>query len=190
MKTIILVRHAESIMADRYCGQSDPELSAAGIAQLPEIVQQIEPSQVNRILSSDMLRARQTAEAIAQAAQIPVELRPALREIHFGLWEGLHWSEIEAQFPCEAKAWLQEFPGPAAPEGEPFADFLKRLDDEFLSIFARDEDEKVVVVTHNGVIRFALTRYFGYSWDTAVHQQISCGAVIPIVYSPAVMELR
>lgn len=116
MKTIILARHAETVMAGRYCGQSDPELSAAGIAQLPEIAQRIEPSKIDRILSSDLLRARQTAEAIAQTTGIPVELRPGLREIHFGLWEGLHWSEIEAQFPCEAKAWLQEFPDRLLPK--------------------------------------------------------------------------
>src|SRR5579863_9199623 len=188
MKTIILARHAETVMAGRYCGQSDPELSAAGIAQLPEIVQRIEPPKIDRILSSDLLRARQTAEAIAQTTGLPVELRPALREIDFGLWEGLHWSEIEAQFPCEAKAWLQECPGPAAPEGESFADFSKRLDNEFLSILDGNEDETVVVVTHCGVIRFALTRFFGYSWDEAVRQATSCGAVIPVVYPPAVME--
>jgi broad specificity phosphatase PhoE len=190
MKTIILVRHAETVLAGRFCGMSDPELSATGIAQLSEIVQRIELSEIDRILSSDLLRARQTAEAIAQAIGVPVELRPGLREINFGLWEGLHWDEIEAQFPREARTWRQEFPGPSAPEGEPFADFLQRLDDEFLSILAGNEDERVVIVSHMGVIRFALTRIFGYSWNETSHQEIPYGAVIPVVYSSAVMECR
>ena len=190
MKTIILVRHAETVLAGRFCGMSDPELSATGLAQLSEIVQRIEPSEIDRILSSDLLRARQTAEAIAQAIGVPVELRPGLREINFGLWEGLHWDEIEAEFPREAMVWRQEFPGPTAPEGEPFADFLQRLDNEFLSILAGDEDEKVVVVSHSGVIHFALTRFFGYSWNDAFKQELPFGAVIPVVYSSAVMECQ
>jgi broad specificity phosphatase PhoE len=190
MKTIILVRHAETVMADRFCGQSDPELSAAGIAQLPEIAQRIEIAQIDRVLSSDLLRARQTAEAIAQARDLQVELRPALRELHFGLWEGLHWSEIEAQFPFEAKAWRKNFPGPSAPEGERFADFLDRLDNEFLSILGDEDDENVVVVTHSGVIRFALTRFFGYPFNTAFDRDLPCSAVIPVVHPPPVVESR
>lgn len=188
MKTIILVRHAETVMKGRFCGHSDPELSAAGIAQLPEIVKRIESSEIDRILSSDLFRARQTAEAIAKEMGLPVEYRPALREVNFGLWEGLHWDEIEARFPREAKAWQQGFPDTAAPEGESFPEFMERINDEFLSILAGDEDETVVVVSHRGVICFALTRFFGYSWNDAFHQELPFGAVIPVTYSSAVIE--
>ena len=190
MKTIILVRHAETVMAKRFCGKSDPELSAAGIAQLPEIVQEIDLPKIDRILSSDLIRARQTAEAIAKESGLPVEFRPALRELGFGLWEGLHWEEIQAQFPCEAKIWRRDFPGPTPPGGEPFAEFLKRLDNEFSSILSGDEDENVVVVSHSGVIRLALARFFGFSPNEAFDQEIPFGTVIPVVHSSLVMECQ
>ena len=190
MKTIILVRHAETVLGKRFCGKSDPELSPAGIAQLPEIVQRIELPKVGRILSSDLLRARQTAEAIAKELDLPVQYRPALRELGFGLWEGLHWEEIQARYPREARIWRRDFPGPTPPGGEDFSEFLKRLDDEFTSILAGDEDETVVVVSHSGVIRLAMTRFFGFPANEIFDREIPCGTVIPVVHSSAVMACK
>lgn len=188
MKTILLVRHAETAMAGRFCGQSDPELSAVGLAQLPAIVQKVGP-RINRILSSDLRRTRQTANAIAQLIGVAVELRPALREIHFGLWEGLAWSEIEAQFPQQAQAWLEESPPRTAPEGERYEDFLERVDSEFLSLLAGTADEKLVVVTHRGVMLSALTRFFGFSEQDAFDRTACCGAVVSVVCPPATQEV-
>jgi len=181
MKTVILIRHAETAMAGRFCGHSDPDLNAAGLAQLPRIVRRLGLSRIDRMLCSDLQRARQTALAIARKFAISVELRPALREIHFGLWEGLRWSEIEARFPREAEAWLNEFPARAAPKGEPYADFLERIDSEFLSLLAGEVDERLVVVTHRGVMRSAMTRFFGFSEQEAFARTALYGAVVPVV---------
>ncbi|HEX4066968.1 MAG TPA: histidine phosphatase family protein [Acidobacteriaceae bacterium] len=181
MKTVILIRHAETAMAGRFCGHSDPDLNAAGLAQLPRIVRQVGLSRIDRMLCSDLHRARQTALAIARKFEISVELRPTLREIHFGLWEGLRWSEIEARFPHEAEAWLHDFPARAAPKGESYAEFLERIDGEFLSLLAGEVDERLVVVTHRGVMRSALTRFFGFSEQEAFDRTALYGAVVSVV---------
>ncbi len=69
-----------------------------------------------------------TAEAIAQRVGVEVSCLPALREIHFGTWEGLDWQEIEDRFPREADRWLREFPMQSAPGGEAYAEFTARID--------------------------------------------------------------
>lgn len=185
MKTLVLVRHAATAMAGRFCGQSDPDLDAAGLAQLPQIARQLATLKIRRILSSDLRRALQTAQAIAERIGVQAELRPALREIHFGLWEGLSWTEIEAQFPREAKAWLEEFPLRRAPQGEPYADFSQRVEQEFRMLLADSADQAVAVVTHRGVMQYALTRLFGRTEQQALEQTAAYGAVISLDSSVA-----
>jgi broad specificity phosphatase PhoE len=185
MKTLVLVRHAATTMAGRFCGQSDPDLNAAGIAQLPRITEQCATLGIRRILSSDLRRASQTAKAVAERTGVDVELRPALCEIHFGLWEGLSWTEIEAQSPQEARAWLEEFPLRRAPQGEPYADFSQRVEQEFRILLADGADQTVAVVTHRGVLQHALTRFFGRTEQQALEQTAAYGAVISVDSSVA-----
>ncbi|HZP03513.1 MAG TPA: histidine phosphatase family protein [Terracidiphilus sp.] len=185
MRTFVFIRHAQTAMAGRFCGQSDPELDAAGTIQLAHVVQNVARLGIQRIVSSDLRRASQTAQTISQHLGLRVEFRPALREIHFGLWEGLSWAEIEAQFPGDAQSWIQEFPMQPAPRGERYADFTERIDDEFDSLLSAPDNPATAVVTHRGVMRYALTRFFGLSEEDASTQTDSYGVVIPAVYTGA-----
>ncbi len=65
---------------------------------------------IDEIYSSDLRRARATAQAIAAARNIPLSLRPALREIDFGQWEGLSWEQIELMDPDYARKWIAGYP--------------------------------------------------------------------------------
>jgi len=181
MTKIILIRHAETELAGRFCGHSDPDLNTAGEEQLASTVQQIASLGIQRILSSDLRRALRTAQAISQHIGAEVELRPGLREIHFGLWEGLSWAEIETRFPQEAQAWIEEFPMRSAPEGEPYMDFSRRIDNEFAPFLRSEADRVTAVITHRGVMRYALTRFFGYSEHEASELTASYGAVVPVM---------
>lgn len=180
MKTILLIRHAHTAMEGRFCGHSNPELSPDGRNQLPHIVQQLNGLAIDRILSSDLRRAHQTAHAIAHLCNTPVELRPALREIHFGAWEGLAWNEVEAQFPQHAHTWMKDFPIGTIPGGETYPDFLQRIDREFLPLLTNDAQETTAVVTHRGVMRAALVRYFQFSEQQAHEITAPYGTVIPL----------
>lgn len=185
MKTFILIRHAHTAMSGRFCGHSDPELDATGAIQLAHIVQRVARLGIQRIVSSDLRRTSQTAQAIGHCLGVDVEFRPALREIHFGLWEGLSWAEVEKRFPCDAQSWIREFPMRPAPSGERYEDFTQRLESEFDSMLRVEIDPVTAVVTHRGVIRYALTRYFGVSEELASAQTASYGAVIPAVFTGA-----
>src|ERR1700733_9416049 len=92
---ILFVRHAATAMAARFCGHSDPDLNAFGQAQPADLIVRLSGERLERVYSSDLKRARSTAQAIADAHGVAVETHTALREIHFGEWEGLSWEDIE-----------------------------------------------------------------------------------------------
>jgi len=150
-------------MAGRFCGISDPPLSAKGIEQLPRLVRKLQENILQHIFCSDRLRARQTAEALAEAARLPICVLPDLREMDFGQWEGLTWQEIEAQYPDYAPRWLHSFPELSVPGGELFEHFQTRVQNVMDMIVVRARDGCAAVVTHAGVIRAHLLKPLGLS---------------------------
>lgn len=157
MKQLLLIRHAETDMIGTFCGHSDPELNDNGRSQLPGLVKVLSSYPIQRVYSSDLLRAQQTAEAIARHFRAEVCLRNGLREIDFGLWDGLSWEEIESRDPAAARNWVESYPNATAPEGEPFRAFQQRVCKEVESLLAEAPEPYVVVVTHAGFIRVVLT---------------------------------
>jgi broad specificity phosphatase PhoE len=107
-----------------------------------------------------------------------VELRNDLREIHFGQWEGLNWQEIEERFPQEAGRWLAEFPLWNPPGGEKYAAFTARVDAAFAALLQRAQHLTIAVVTHRGVMCYALTRFFGFSEEEAWARTAPYGSVV------------
>ena len=169
--TLLLVRHAHTEMAGRFCGQIDPPLSAEGLGQLPKLVERLGKYPVTHIFSSDLQRARQTAEPIAQRCQLPIHQVAFLREFAFGSWEGLKWDQIAAQDPQYAQRWLDLYPSVPAPGGELFADFRKRIHEAMDAIAAQMQAGCAVVVTHGGVIRTFLADAAGHNASPADFSQ-------------------
>jgi alpha-ribazole phosphatase len=167
MSTIVFIRHGETDMAGRFCGHSNPELNLAGKVQAIRLAEESATLKIERIYSSDLCRAAQTAAHIAQRTGAGVDYLSALREIHFGLWEGLHWQEIEDRFPEEADRWLREFPLRSAPEGEAYADFTTRIEAVLAPFLKEATRRTIAIVTHRGVMHYALTRFFGFSEEEA-----------------------
>jgi broad specificity phosphatase PhoE len=113
------------------------------------------------VYSSDLRRARQTADAVARKFGLEVEVRPDLREMHFGQWEGLSWNQIARRFPRLASLWIERFPHQAIPGGEPLSQFKKRIAAGIGQIVAANRGQCALIVTHAGVIRFALGKALG-----------------------------
>jgi alpha-ribazole phosphatase/probable phosphoglycerate mutase len=156
-------------MAGRFCGHSDPELNATGQAQLARLAQVLSTERIEEIYSSDLRRAQSTAQAIGGGRNISLTLSPALREIHFGNWEGLTWAEIEHMDPAYARMWVDGYPHVPAPAGETFARFEARVLDEVSQLIDCDA-EAIAVVTHAGVLRLVLQHLHGCSDQEAWQQ--------------------
>ncbi len=158
---VVLVRHAVAEGQRRFLGQRDAPLSVRGRRQLPGLVAKIAKYHIEAVYCSDLRRARSTARAIARSTQLPVEVRPGLREMHFGRWEGLSWPDIARTFPQAARAWLTHFPKHRPPGGEAFAAFRQRALRELNQIVSTNPGRCVVVVSHAGVTRIVLARALG-----------------------------
>ena len=156
MSELLLVRHAETDLKGTFCGHTDPTLNDAGRAQLPATLERIGSASVKLVISSDLLRAQETAAAIAEKFQVEHLLRPGLREIYFGEWEGLTWQQIEARDPDFARRWHQEFPNLTIPGGESLSNFEARIAAELDYLRTLPQDGVTVVVTHGGVLRSML----------------------------------
>lgn len=180
MKHLVLIRHAETDMAGRFCGHSDPELNERGQQQLAGVVDRLSEYAIRRIYTSDLRRARQTAEAIASHYGIGFEVRPGLREIHFGQWEGLSWSEIEACNPILAKIWAERYPNSTAPGGESLQQFERRVRAESAFLFAVATECPIAVVAHAGFMRVLLTMFYGVPEEEAWKLAREYGSVVAL----------
>ncbi len=156
MNELRFIRHAETDMAGRFCGQSDPPVNAVGHQQIAHLLPQLRGDRYDAVYTSDLCRAQTTAAALATFFSIPCIPRPALREIHFGLWEGLAWSNIETLDPVYADRWIQEYPQVATPCGETFSDFERRVRVETEWLLNQTMHRHILVVSHAGVMRTVL----------------------------------
>jgi probable phosphoglycerate mutase len=151
---LIAVRHGETDWnrQSRLQGHTDIGLNPRGHAQARRAAQSIAPDRPDAVYASDLARARCTAESIAAACGLAVTLEPALRERQFGLYEGLTFEAVEAQWPEQAQRWRQRDPAWGPPGGEVLADFHQRAVDAVARIAAAHPGQCVVIVSHGGVL--------------------------------------
>jgi alpha-ribazole phosphatase/probable phosphoglycerate mutase len=175
--TLVLVRHAHTDVAGTFCGTSDPPLSAEGLRQLAALNERLKPYNITHKFSSDLQRARQTAESIAQSCRLQVHCLESLHELAFGSWEGLDWDQIMARDSAYAQRWLDHYPSVPAPGGEDFSSFLARIQQAMNSIVEQAAGGCAVVVTHGGVIRTfmqSLVLQHGAPFDLTTCDYVSC----------------
>lgn len=158
---LLLVRHVTAEGNGRFQGQRDVPLSKIGRQELGLLCEKCARHPVRAVYSSDLRRARETAEAVACKLGLEVEVRPALREIHFGEWEGLTWNQIAERHPRLASQWMKRFPLQPIPGGEPLREFKKRIAAAVSDIAAANRGHCALIVTHAGVIRFTLGKVLG-----------------------------
>ena len=179
MKPCILLRHGETAMAGLFCGHSDPPLSDAGREQI-ELAVSMLGERPKVIYASDLKRARQSAELIASRFDLPVHLRPGLREISFGAWDGLSWKQIERSFSADAQAWMERYPQGVIPAGEPYDAFRIRVQKEMAFLLGQAEVHSLIAVTHGGVIRTALTELYSFTHSEAHRCSAQYASIVPI----------
>jgi alpha-ribazole phosphatase len=170
MSEILFIRHAKTDMAGTFCGHSDPDVNERGHVQIGELIDRLRAEDIDAVYSSDLRRAAITAEAIAKFFAVSCHVRPALREINFGEWEGHSWAEIEQQDKEYARRWVAEYPNLQARGGEEFLEFESRVLNEVRFLSAQGRGCNIAVVTHAGVLRTVLCTLKGCSAEHAWEQ--------------------
>ena len=139
------------------------------------------------VVSSDLCRATQTAAVISRGRPLPP--LPALREIHFGAWEGLRFTEAEARDPALIRRFWEEPGDVAAPGGESWNDLSARVDAAANALIA-DHKGDLVIVAHFGAILTQVERALGLSTVEAFAQKIDPLSVTCIEVHSGIWHLR
>lgn len=152
MTTLLLVRHGETDWNrdGRWQGLSDTRLNDRGREQARELAAQLDG--VDVLYSSDLARARETAEIVAERLGLEVRVDERLRERGFGEWEGLNADEIEQRFADAHRLW-KAGEGPGAENAEPFDAFAARIHGFVDEVLEEHQGKSVLVVSHGGSIR-------------------------------------
>jgi broad specificity phosphatase PhoE len=175
---LFLIRHAVTDMTGTLCGHSDPPLNAKGREQASLLASVLSGSNVLRLYTSDLRRAVETAQLLANPLNIPIVTRSDLREISFGEWEGRRWAEIPADGPDITA--MESQPELSAPGGETFFSFRDRVRRAFKEIVAATGAESTAIVTHLGVMRVILSELSPVNCIWNPHDRIEPCAVYQI----------
>src|ERR671910_3317781 len=169
MTTLLLARHGETDWNRelRIQGSSDIELNELGRRQAQSLAQELTDVDLDAIYSSDLARARQTAEAVAATHALEVRFDARLRERSFGSWEGLTREDID------------ELPAGSHHDGETDEEVRARVLEAIAEIAAAHPGEQVLVVSHGG----ALNALWHHALGVRVERWANCA-----VYKLAVRD--
>ena len=166
MKTLYIVRHGETEWnkIGRYQGITNVPLNENGIAQAKACGNALKDIHFDRILSSDLSRALVTAETIRGNRQLEIKTDERLREINFGDWEKLLFTEIEERWPGLINQMYRRPDIVKVPNGESFQEVQDRAwsaISDFLN--ENNEDETILITCHGGTIRTILCKLLDIS---------------------------
>jgi len=151
--TILLARHGESDWnaTRRWQGRADRPLTDRGRKQARALAARLAHIELDAVYSSDLRRARETAEEVARSQELEVIAVPDLAEVDVGSWSGLTRAEAEERFPEGFRRWLEGYPGWT--DGETYDQMVDRVLPALRRIVAEHEGGRVLVVSHGGPIR-------------------------------------
>ena len=152
--TLLLIRHGQTEwnVQGRYTGQSDIPINETGREQARRLAAKLKALPPDVIYASDLIRARETAEIIAVACDVPLSADPRLREINQGVWEGMLFPDIKARFAREFAAREADPLTVAAPEGESVGQVRERVLAAVQAIVRKHPGQRVAIVAHGLVL--------------------------------------
>ena len=124
------------------------------------------------VVSSDLSRAVATADALAHPARKRLHHAPDLREMHFGVWDGMHFTDVATRDPELSRAFWEEPGDIAAPEGESWNQTATRVNMAVDAINARYNNKHIIAVAHFGVILTQVQRALGVTAYEAFSHKI------------------
>ena len=158
MSKLLLVRHGDTKLnsGQRFWGQTDVELSAAGISQAERLRDRLSTEKIDVVYASNLKRAVVTAEIIASTHQLDIITCAELGEINFGWIEGLTFEEISQRHPEVAERLGKKGIRPKFPGGESLDELNIRVNKFIRRLEKHAPEETILIVAHSGTLRLLL----------------------------------
>jgi probable phosphoglycerate mutase len=195
MTAIILIRHGETAWnaVRRLQGHTDIALNAAGEQQAEALARALAGEALDLIVSSDLSRARQTAQAVARHHAVPLLSDPALRERGYGVFEGLLYTEIAERYPIEFAEWQARDVDSRMPHGERVAESFREFNTRCLAAIAdwagRYPGQTIAMVAHGGVLECAYRAACGIKLDGPRDFQVKNAGINRFTFAAAQLSL-
>ncbi|AXI60614.1 histidine phosphatase family protein [Pseudomonas kribbensis] len=174
-----LLRHGETELGGGLRGSLDDALTEKGWAQMREAVNGQGPW--DRLVSSPLQRCARFAEELGAQRDLSVSLDKDLQELHFGAWEG---QSAAALMETDAEALGLFWADPYAftpPQGEPVTEFSARVLAAVMRLHAAHAGERVLLVSHGGVMRLLLARARGLPREQLLNVEVAHGALFSLI---------
>jgi isoleucyl-tRNA synthetase len=174
---LIIVRHGEAETNVNKICNGDPvkvyHLTKRGRQGIKKLAKTVKKFKADLIISSDFLRTKETAEILQQLLKIPVLYDSRLRERQFGVFEGRQYHELE-RFHVQANDVFKVKP----PAGESFAEAEKRVGELLTEINNNYQGKKILLVTHEDIIRVIYTYFHLLARDGILEFRVSPGSFV------------
>ncbi|WP_030774322.1 bifunctional RNase H/acid phosphatase [Streptomyces sp. NRRL F-2664] len=185
--TFVLLRHGETALTPqkRFSGSggSDPELSPAGRRQAAAVAEALAArGTVQAVVSSPLLRCRETAQAVADRLGLGVTVEQGLREVDFGAWEGLTFAEVRDRFPDDLQAWLDSPKAAPTGGGESFAAATRRIAATRDRLLAEHAGRTVLLVTHVTPVKILVRLALGAPPESLFRMELSAASLSAVAY--------
>ncbi|MBK5530868.1 alpha-ribazole phosphatase family protein [Pseudomonas sp. TH06] len=173
-----LLRHGETELGGGLRGSLDDALTEKGWAQMRAAV--IAGGPWERLVSSPLQRCARFAAELGEQLNLPVQLDKDLQELHFGAWEG---QSAAALMETDAEAlglfWADPYSF-TPPQGEPVDEFSNRVLAAVARLHAAYAGERVLLISHGGVMRLLLARARGLPREQLLNVEVGHGALFSL----------
>ena len=183
---IIAIRHGETAwnVDTRLQGHLDIALNTTGIWQAGRVAQALIGETIEAVYASDLLRAWQTANAIAHATGSPLAASQGLRERGFGEFEGKTYAEIAATWPEASQRWRKREPHWAPPGGESLTAMRERVLTTATTLARQHIGGQIVLVAHGGVMDILYRLATGQELQAPRSWQLGNAAINRLLWTP------
>ena len=183
---IFLIRHGQSDgnREGRFRGRHDFPLDETGLRQAEEAAAALKNAPIQAVYSSPLVRAVSTAEPIARALGLGVELVPGLTNISLGSWEGVKKDEIARRFPELWHLWLTDPESLAEPGMETLQQAGRRAKKALDELVRRHAGGEFAVVSHRSVIKPMLAECLGIGRPSFWRLAVDAASISLLAHEP------
>jgi len=186
---IYFVRHGETVLTPQRkfsgTGALDPELMQDGLDQAELVAKECAKLGAEILIASPLNRTRQTAEAISRTTGLEIIFDEAWYELSFGSWDGKAIEEVREEEPDNYQAWINSSSYAPPGGGESYDQASVRIEEALEKLVAEYPGKKIIVVTHNGIIKTAAKLAVGGPNDAVFHMDATPCSISSISIWPS-----